>query len=104
VVIGDSVTSIGDSAFEYCTRLTSVVIGDSVTSIGDYAFYYCTRLTSVVIPDSVTSIGKSAFYNCRSLKSIKYRGTQSQWNAISKGSGWNASTGSYTITYNYKGD
>jgi hypothetical protein len=59
--IPDSVTSIGDSAFYYCTKLTSVTIGNSVTSIGDYAFYYC-RLTSVTIPDSVTSIGDSAFY------------------------------------------
>ena len=45
VVIGDSVTSIGDDAFAYCDSLTSVVIGDVVTSIGDYAFRYCDSLT-----------------------------------------------------------
>ena len=45
-------------------------IPDSVTSIGDYAFYYCTALTSVTIPDSVTSIGDGAFYHCTSLASI----------------------------------
>ena len=33
-------------------------IPDSVTSIGDYAFSYCTRLTSITIPDSVISIGE----------------------------------------------
>ena len=70
VVIGDSVTSIGDYAFTHCTSLTSVVIGDSVTSIGDYAFYNCTSLTSITIPDSVTSIGDWAFYKCTSLTSI----------------------------------
>ena len=69
VTIPDSVTSIGDSAFYYCTKLTSVTIGNSVTSIGDYAFYYC-RLTSVTIPDSVTSIGDSAFYYCYGLTSV----------------------------------
>ena len=62
VVIGDSVTSIGDEAFKYCDSLESVVIGDSVTSIGDSAFYYCSSLVSVTIPDSVTSIGSFAFY------------------------------------------
>ena len=42
----------------------------SVTSIGDYAFYYCARLTSLTIPDCVTSIGKHAFGGCAGLMSI----------------------------------
>ena len=65
-----SVTSIGDEAFYWCTRLTSVTIPNSVTSIGDKAFYFCLLLTSIEIPNSVTSIGDSAFFNCRSLTSV----------------------------------
>ena len=68
--IPDSVTSIGNSAFSWCSSLTSINIPDSVTSIGDYAFYNCSKLTSIVIPDSVTSIGNRAFYYCRSLTSV----------------------------------
>mgnify|MGYP005902961317 CR=1 FL=1 len=90
---GVTVTSIGGSAFRYCTSLTSVTIPDSVTSIGEEAFYgcwdltrltipgsvtsidkdafcFCSSLTSVTIPDSVTSIGDSAFYGCESLTSV----------------------------------
>ena len=70
LVIPDSVTEIGSSAFRSCTSLTSVTIGNSVTSIGDYAFQSCSSLTSIIIPDSVTSIGRSAFYYCTSLKEV----------------------------------
>jgi outer membrane protein assembly factor BamB/citrate lyase synthetase len=46
-------------------------IPDSVTSIEDSAFYYCSSLTSVTIPDSVTSIGVYPFLGCSSLTSIE---------------------------------
>ena len=41
-----------------------------VTSIGRSAFEYCSGLTSVTIPGSVTSIGVGAFFGCSGLKRI----------------------------------
>lgn len=58
---GYPVTSIGDSAFLYCSSMTNVVIPDSITSIGHDAFQACNNLKSVTIPSSVTNIGTLAF-------------------------------------------
>ena len=71
VTIGNSVTSIEDYAFSYCSSLISITIPNSVTSIGWTAFYGCSSLTSVTIPNSVTSIGERAFYDCSGLTSIE---------------------------------
>ena len=68
--IPNSVTSIGEGAFNGCDSLTSVNIPDSVTEIGYAAFAGCKSLTSVNIPDSVTEIGEEAFYECYSLTSV----------------------------------
>ena len=101
ITINDGCKIIIDEALRGCSSLTSVTIGNSVTSIGSYAFCYCSSLTNVTIGDSVTSIGGYAFEGCRSLKTINYKGSKEQWNAISKGSYWDFNTGSYTINYNY---
>jgi hypothetical protein len=70
VTIHNSVRSIGYNAFQSCTSLTSVTIPNGVTNIRDDAFQGCTSLTSVTIPSSVTSIGYGAFFECWSLTSV----------------------------------
>jgi hypothetical protein len=70
VIIPEGVTSIGESAFSYCTALTSVTIPDSVTSISKYAFYNCTALEGVTIPEGVISIGERAFYECGGITKL----------------------------------
>ena len=57
-------------------------IPDSVTSIGDGAFRWCSSLTSVTIPNSVTSIEGGAFSDCDNLTDVYYTGTEIAWNKI----------------------
>ena len=71
VVIPDSVTLIGDYAFNGCKNLTSVTIPESVAHIGKGAFSSCSNLTSVTIPKSVAHIGEGAFSSCSNLTSVK---------------------------------
>ena len=72
VIIPANVTTIGKHAFSMSEKLASVTFaaGSSLTSISDNAFFYCTNLTSITIPAGVTSIGARAFYGCSKLPSI----------------------------------
>ena len=70
ITIVEGVTTIGNSAFEGCSGLTSITIPESVNRIGISAFSGCTGLTSITIPECITSIESGTFYNCRSLTSV----------------------------------
>lgn len=74
VTIQQSVTSIGDRAFDGCSALTTLSLGEKIKTIGNYAFENCTSLTGVTIPQSVTSIGYSAFEGCTNLNPLTIKG------------------------------
>ena len=69
-IIPNTVTKIGNLAFDACSSLTSIVIPNSVTEIGHYAFHSCDSLTSIDIPNSVIEIGYGVFESCSGLTSI----------------------------------
>ena len=72
LIIGSSVTSIGDMAFMSCTKLTSITFaeGSQLSTIDQHVFYGCTGLTTLTIPGSVTTIKDCAFMNCTGLTTI----------------------------------
>ena len=61
VTMGSNVTSIGTNAFKDCTHIKSVTLPSKLTTIGNEAFNGCSALTSITIPASVTSVGVAAF-------------------------------------------
>lgn len=70
VVIPEGVTAIGEYAFSWQTKMTSVTIPNSVETIGERAFLHCTGLKSVELPGSVISFGTDVFGECGNLTSI----------------------------------
>lgn len=67
---GAKVTTIGTSAFENASKITSVTIAPEITSIQDGAFLGCTSLKEVSLPSTLISIGSGAFSGCTSLTSL----------------------------------
>ena len=73
LIIPNSVTEIGVSAFYSCGGFSSLTISENLTSFGRWAFGWCTGLTGeLTIPNSVTNIGDDAFRGCSGLTSIAF--------------------------------
>ena len=70
VTIPDSVTSISDGAFGFCSQLTNISIPNSVTYISFSAFRACTSLKSITLPSSLSSISEALFFGCSQLTTI----------------------------------
>lgn len=74
--IPETITKIGNNAFDGYSNYTSISIPNSVKSIGGGAFAYCRGLTSIIIPNSITSIGSYAFQGCNSLCDVYCMATE----------------------------
>lgn len=61
ITIPDTVTEIGDTAFNYCEKLASIALPSGLQKISSRMLASCTSLTSITIPASVTEIGSQAF-------------------------------------------
>lgn len=70
VTVGEGVSFIAESAFEYCEELREVTLPSTVTTIKEYAFYGCKALEGLTLPDGLVSISEDAFENCAALREI----------------------------------
>ena len=61
LIIPDSVTTIGNQAFDSCTFTGTLTLGRNLRTIGFYAFSDNSFTGTLVIPDSVTAIDAGAF-------------------------------------------
>ena len=71
IVITSGVTSIGNWAFYYCVKATSVTLGKNLQRIGYDAFRHCKELTTpIVIPANIEKISSEAFSYCAKVPSL----------------------------------
>ena len=70
VVLPDTVTLIGQSAFYDCRLLTSVTLSANLVKIDNYAFEGCYLLANLTLPDTLEYIGREAFYKCYAMTKI----------------------------------
>jgi len=71
LIIGDSVTSIGENLFANCTNLANLYISNSVISIKNKAFENCSSLTNITIPNTLDNISNSALKGCINIVDMK---------------------------------
>jgi hypothetical protein len=72
LVLPPKLTSVSNTMCAFCTSLKTVLIPESVTVFGGYSFYECHALEHMVIPSNVTSLTTQEFYDCRKLESIEF--------------------------------
>lgn len=70
VAIPNSVTSLGESCFEF-SSLEKIDLPESVVALGPSCFSFCHSLQDVVLPNSLTYIPKGCFSSCDKIKKIK---------------------------------
>lgn len=77
VILGDSVTSINDSAFEGCAALTKIhgsnvdtLYWTGIVTPGIFTQYCRENLKSIILGDCVTDLSDSVFADCTNLQSI----------------------------------
>lgn len=72
ISLPNTITAIGDRAFESCSKLTSMDLSKTkTTTIGTSAFASCGNLGTIILPTTLTIIGTLAFEHDTNLRSVQ---------------------------------
>ena len=72
IKLPESITAIGDNAFENCSGIEEISLPNTVKEIGNFAFKGCSDLKIVAIPEGILRIGRGIFSNCSKIGSFTY--------------------------------
>ena len=68
--LGEDLQEVGNDAFNGCKNVTKLTFPDAITTIGDRAFQDCSSVTEVTVGKGLKSIGANAFLNCKSFTAL----------------------------------
>ena len=88
VEIMGGVQKIGVGAF-MGTKISSMNIPESVTTIGNYAFAFCSELESISIPSKTVEIGESILTGCSALERITVAPNNEKYSSDAQGAFYN---------------
>jgi len=95
IVLPSTITQLAEGAISNCTKLKEIVFSDGITEVPANFVNYCPELRKIVLPTSITKIADNFGINIEKFYangselgkidiSIYYKGTQEQWNNVSK--------------------
>lgn len=70
IEVNGKTETIGDCAFNLCSKLSNIKISEGVKNIGMHAFGWSDSITILEIPSSVEMLGTEICYSCSSLTAI----------------------------------
>lgn len=63
----------GFSLFGHCSKIQKIVLPNSLVTIGQCAFWYCTNLKTLVIGPNVTTINPGVWGGCKQLTDVQLK-------------------------------
>lgn len=70
LVLPNTITVIGEFAFQFNNLLTDVYFGSNLEEIHHSAFYGCNKLSNIEFPSTLHTIRYYAFTKCNALRSV----------------------------------
>lgn len=82
IILPQSVTSIEDSAFSCCERITSITIPPNITTINEFCFAWCSSLIEIKLPKTIKEIHFGALSDCDLLINVYFEGSKDEWKKV----------------------
>ena len=86
-----------DQGFNGLSKVKTVIFSDGFEKVA-VGFGSSAMLEKVVLPASLKKIDCRMLVNCRAFKTIDFKGTKAQWEAVNKIESWNDMAPEFTVT------